>query len=314
MSISDAKRALQECEKGIQLLTAQQRSNQVLVDDYNKRSQEVNEKRNIYNTNKSNYEGKLFRWTNKKDEYSKYQKYDGVNREFWANETDGTCWWGENWGAANEWCNNKAYQKGYDGENYWAKSWRSCNARRGDFLCKKDDNIANQQVTQYNNDKPQFNEQLPPDAAPIQQNTTPVNISCCANTMNIIGSSVDSSTIRQQNDCAGQKRRDIENAEANQIAATNAAATNAATADAANAANAAAATNAANADAANAAAATNAANAVNVTNAANAAAATNVSKTFIKGIDNKYIIMIILAIISLSLSLSISSIAVVTIV
>ena len=74
---------------------------------------------------------------NKTNEFQRFQKYDGVNREFWANSHDGTCWWGENWNSAHDWCHGAANNKGYDGENYWAKQWGWCSARYGNFLCKK---------------------------------------------------------------------------------------------------------------------------------------------------------------------------------
>ena len=114
--LDDAKRALQACEDGIALLTAQQKSNQLLVNDYNKRTLEVENKRKTYNVAKAEYDNKLANWTAKTGDYNNFKKYNGKNNQFWANETDGTCWWGENWNGAHEWCHNKANEKGYDAE------------------------------------------------------------------------------------------------------------------------------------------------------------------------------------------------------
>ena len=202
MSAEDAKIALKACEDGIALLTAQQKANQALVDDYNKRSLDVVNKRSTYNTAKTEFEKKLAEWTSKTGAYSNFKKYDGKNNQFWANETDGTCWWGENWDKAHEWCHNKANEKGYDGENYWAKQWGGCYGRHGNFLCKKTDDVVNNQIYEYDKNKPVFTEQWPPDAAPISQNLTSMNITCCANVLNVVGSEVTDSNIQQLNDCA----------------------------------------------------------------------------------------------------------------
>ena len=123
MSAEDAKRALKACEDSIALMKAQQKANQALVDDYNKRSLDVVNKRSTYNTAKTEFEKKLAEWTSKTGGYSNFKKYDGKNNQFWATETDGTCWWGENWNSGHDWCHYKANEKGYDGENYWAKEW-----------------------------------------------------------------------------------------------------------------------------------------------------------------------------------------------
>jgi hypothetical protein len=111
-----------------------------------------------YEEDKESYSRWLKRkndWENKTGDYEKWKKYDGVNREFWANETDGTCWWGENWGDANNWCHSAANKKGYDGENYWAKEWGWCSGRWGNFKCKKDDNTVKDQQDAYKKDVPE---------------------------------------------------------------------------------------------------------------------------------------------------------------
>jgi hypothetical protein len=149
---------------------------------------------------------KYTRWQNKTGEYEKYKKYDGVNREFWANSHDGTCWWGENWNAAHDWCHWAANQKGYDGENYWAKSWGWCSGRHGNFLCKKQDETVNNQnnaykadmpITDPDSDKQWFN--FSPPVKP-ELNISNNNILCCSqifSDINVSGGPTEISNINQ---------------------------------------------------------------------------------------------------------------------
>lgn len=133
----------------------------------------------IYNAKFAEHERenrRLQQWQNKINDFQKFQKYDGVNREFWANQHDGTCWAGENWGAANDWCHNAANNKGYDGENYWAKEWGWCSARWGNFKCKKPDEIVNAQINEYNSVKPN----VPPHPGNTPQFELKNNIQCCS--------------------------------------------------------------------------------------------------------------------------------------
>jgi len=132
------------CEKALQQL-----------EDTNKENERIQKQ---HEEDKESYSRWLKRkndWENKSGKYEKWKKYDGVNREFWANEFDGTCWWGENWGDANDWCHSAANKKGYDGENYWAKEWGSCSGRWGNFKCKKDDSTVKDQQDAYKKDVPE---------------------------------------------------------------------------------------------------------------------------------------------------------------
>lgn len=127
-------------------------------------------------------------WKDKQGDFEKYKKYDGVNREFWAKETDGTCWWGENWNDANNWCHDFANKKGYDGENYWAKEWGWCYGRWGNFKCKKDDDIVKNQLDEYKKAEPRNDPQTGTTWVGYPQPAQPLylplpEIKCCQ-TMN----------------------------------------------------------------------------------------------------------------------------------
>lgn len=164
-----------------------------------------------------NYLSKLNNWKTRTGEFASYMKYDGVNREFWAKETDGTCWGGENWNAANDWCHGFANKKGYDGENYWAKDWGWCDGRWGNFKCKKPDDIVRTQQAAYNAAMPTFNEPEPRDKEGdfAHESLLPIdaNISCCTNVQNIISSKLSNSSLDQANECSTSIETNIVKAE-----------------------------------------------------------------------------------------------------
>lgn len=157
----------------------------------NKEKSEYNKKQsdnlaialNKYNTELKAYNDKLDRWEKRTGEFEKFKKYDGTDRGFWANGHDGTCWWGENWNGAHDWCHNAANNKGYDGENYWAKEWGWCSGRYGNFFCKKPDDIILKQKREYNDAKPSFSTSKPTelDFPKKQLLPTDINIQCCSN-------------------------------------------------------------------------------------------------------------------------------------
>lgn len=67
-AIEDAKRALKACEDGIALITAQQKSNEVLVKDFNDRSRGVTAKRDAYQAAKSERERQQQDWDSRRDQ------------------------------------------------------------------------------------------------------------------------------------------------------------------------------------------------------------------------------------------------------
>ncbi len=149
-----------------------------------------------YKLSKADYLNKLDRWTKKTAEFSEFSKKDGVNRQFWANEYDGTCWVGQNGGAANDWCQWAANKQGYNGESYFAKQWGSCFAKGGtvNFLCKKPDDIIAQETNEYQKIKPIFTllEPKQSDYPLVQQIVIDdASINCCTNYLNSSGAITD---------------------------------------------------------------------------------------------------------------------------
>lgn len=114
-----------------------------------------------YNDDMESYKRWKKEWNNWKTRSGNYTVYrnHGVNEEFWASDQDGTCWWGENWNSAHQWCHNMASSKGRDGENYWARKWGMCNGRHGNFLCAKPDDIVTKQLVEYANAEPKTDPQ-----------------------------------------------------------------------------------------------------------------------------------------------------------
>ena len=116
-------------------------------------------------------------WNSKTGGFDVYKNH-GVNAQFWANDHDGTCWWGENWNSAHQWCHDMASAKGLDGKHYWARKWGMCKGRYGNFLCGKPDETVTKQLLEYANAEPKawlgLAEPTPPQ--PVSGN----NIMCCS--------------------------------------------------------------------------------------------------------------------------------------
>jgi len=150
-------------------------------DEYIKLLKKYNDDKESFKRWKSDWND----WKNRTGRYNVYKNH-GVNLQFWANEHDGTCWWGENWNSAHKWCHDAANSKGHDGENYWAKRWGMCKGRFGNFLCGKPDEEVKKQNEEYTAAEPKtdpqnktkywlgMNEPTPPQA--LSGN----NIMCCS--------------------------------------------------------------------------------------------------------------------------------------
>jgi hypothetical protein len=232
MSVADAKRALQACEDGIALITAQQKSNQVLTDDYNDKLRAWESRRNAHNQKYGN-------WENKRGEYSKYGNYD-ARQEFNSNETDwsrdcSVCWSSCNYPSASDWadgnCKRWAQERGliHSDEYYYNGKWwhdndggdGACGKKKVRYQCDRRPNKIEEWKNDYFKNKPTFTEGEPQKPA---QNLTSINLACCANVSNIVGSQVDQTIINQQNNCLQDKRSEIEKAAQREAAAEKAAA------------------------------------------------------------------------------------------
>ena len=220
MSAADAKAALKACEQGIALIIAQQKSNAALVADYNARSADVTAKRDAYNNAKRDRENVQRDWDNRKNDIANAKR--GESRDTWKHEA---------FNSNGDWCNNEI--SGWEDDGDRDVGWVDGGCCRHRRRCKKGgglvDREANEQTTNEKGGRPgNYNEPWPNDAAPVTQNQTPINIACCANTTNIVGSQITDSTISQQNNCLQNKKDAVtaaEKAEADaKAAATKAAA------------------------------------------------------------------------------------------
>lgn len=159
-----------------------------------------------YNEDMESYKRWKKQWNDWKSKTGKYNVFNnhGVNEEFWANDHDGTCWWGENWNSAHQWCHDMASAKGLDGKNYWARKWGMCKGRYGNFLCGKPDETVTKQLLEYANAEPRGDgggkywlglaQPTPPQ--PISGN----NIICCSQLfedIKVTGGNADFSNVIQ---------------------------------------------------------------------------------------------------------------------
>ena len=230
MSVADAKAALKACEDGIALIRAQQKANQVLVDDYNKRTQDVQSKRDKYGVEKKAREDVQRDWDKRKTDI-----FNGNQEEKRWNSCVAT--WDCDAGKHDDWCRNDFgdgwYHSGKD-QNCGACGKHGCTQCHG--ICKKTDDKrwqeASDQTARERGGRPgDYNEPWPNDAAAIEQNKTPVDIACCANVATIVGSQITDSTLTQQNNCLQSKKDAVtaaEKAAAEKAAAEKAAAEKAA--------------------------------------------------------------------------------------
>lgn len=200
MSAEDAKRALKACEDGIALLTAQQKANQALVDDYNKNLTAWQARKNTADD----------KWTRENSDRIKAQEqWDAnVNAKAEQKRNDSSNWnncvvWNEtSAGKHDDWCRN---DKGDSGWYHAGQDGAGCAWGWGKGVCKKNDDLRLREAKSElgprpaNYQEPKFSETKPTESA---QNQTAINVACCANTLNVVGSQVTDSNIQQQNDCA----------------------------------------------------------------------------------------------------------------
>lgn len=225
MSVADARAALQACENGVALITAQQRSNQALVDNDNQRRRAWEERRNIFNTtrnrNKNARENAQRDWDNRYNEWYR-------DRRNIFNAGCGLV-------GSNPGCPSGSNDVGHDG--CWTNcvgSW--CTAGHNRRCQRTEETSRTESINNTNRERgprpdnfnePEFSEIEP---RPSAQNQTPINITCCANVTSVIGSQVTDSTIEQQNNCLQTKRNEVNAAAAAAEAAAAAAAAAAANA------------------------------------------------------------------------------------
>lgn len=188
MSVVEAKAALKACQDGIALITAQQKSNDALSKDYNTRLASWESRKNTHNAN----------WENANRDRKNVQA---------------------NWDNTFNFARNKRNTQNCDDQGCWA-GWERVSIENCGFMgagrqavCRPTESLAKQDAggnrpSDYN--EPRFSEERP---NPPSQNQTLINIACCANTLSIVGSQVDSSNISQQNSCLKDKLASVSAAE-----------------------------------------------------------------------------------------------------
>lgn len=188
--ITDSEKTLLTCKSSVKCLSDVVNNNKLISENNNKILKNFELDLANFKILKSNYLNSLSNWEKRTGDFEKYSKRDGVSRDFWAKDYDGTCWWGENWGEANKWCTYAADKQGYNGDSYSAREWGGCYARHGNFRCGKPDDVVKQEKDDYNRDKPIFTVQEPKQSDYPLETPIPVNniaINCCSNYMNITG-------------------------------------------------------------------------------------------------------------------------------
>ncbi|MEY3422214.1 MAG: hypothetical protein RIR48_2517 [Bacteroidota bacterium] len=219
MSLDDAKRALKACEDGIDTAKAIYKSNQALIDKHNNVDVPARKtEQQTWDKAKADFEAKYSRWDQKKDEYEKWSGIVGsIDTTFnkslgWYNDcrdksnTSDTNWQC-GWEAEN-------VHKLYDPWGFYAyESFRTGGigpCHWFDVRCKRKDSSKQKINTDYNKEKPQFTGgEKPKDLQPPEQNKTQISISCCANILNVIGSEIKDSDIKQQNECLSSSKNAI---------------------------------------------------------------------------------------------------------
>lgn len=204
MSVADAKAALDACQNGIALMTAQQKSNQVLVNDYNRRHLAWEARRNtanqVRNQNKINRQNAKDDWDNRRQN----NKNEAANDR--ENAGCGLC--GSNPRCRADWAWVGSHRCAWLG----SQCENECRRTSENVEAEADRRTGGSEPHVY--DDPPFSEGEP---APSQQNTTPINISCCANVLNVVGSDVNQTQINQQNDCLSSKTQALADAKAKVI-------------------------------------------------------------------------------------------------
>jgi hypothetical protein len=186
-AVEDAKRALQACEDGIALITAQQKANQALVDDYNMRHKAWEARRDAanqaWNIENSQRQDQQRAWD---------ARFNDILRGKQGEIRNAGCGLaGSNPGCPGGWhdvgqdgCKTNCVSFGLFG-TACTDGWnRRC--QRNDDVSRNEStaqtiNERGQRPGDYNN--PQFAEGEP---QPSQQNQTPINIACCANVANVV--------------------------------------------------------------------------------------------------------------------------------
>lgn len=188
---TDQQRSLLTCKSSVQCLSNLVNNNKLITEENRKTLESFEKDLSVYKAEKTKFLNTLDDYEKRKGDFSEYALRDGVSRDFWAKDYDGTCWWGEKWGEANDWCKWAASRQGYNGDAYSAREWGGCYGRHGNFRCGKPDDIVKKEQDDYKNAKPVFDKREPQQSDYPLKQIIPVEsvaINCCSNYMNVSGS------------------------------------------------------------------------------------------------------------------------------
>lgn len=203
---TDQQRSLLTCKSSVQCLSNLVNHNKIVAEENRKTLETFEKDLATYKAEKTKFLNTLDDYEKRKGDFSEYFLRDGVSRDFWANEYDGTCWAAENWDAATKWCKWAADNKGYNGVAYHAKQWGFCHARWGNFKCGKSEETVKEEQDDYKNAKPVFDKREPLQSDYPLKQILPVEsvaINCCSNYMNVTG--IAESNVQTCNQIIEQK-------------------------------------------------------------------------------------------------------------
>lgn len=206
MSSSDyAKKTLDQCRKGIDKAKAAIKRNQELADKYNKDvkawEKQKNEFTAAWNSRKEAHENKIKSWQD---------RYDVIKSDLAGEKISAGC--------------NSA---GFEG--HCPGGWRQvehvwCRGALRERICmRNNDTVEREAGDRTRNERgskpgpfnePPFSKIKPPEPT---QNRSQINLACCSNVTNIVGSELAKTTINQLNTClkneskkAAQEKADLE--------------------------------------------------------------------------------------------------------
>lgn len=210
-AIEQAKQAMDNCNAGLDQIKAMIKSNQALVEDFNKRHTAWQSKRDTANSN----------WNNNNTTRQNSQRDWDTKRDNIYNDkgNDRKVTGGAGCQSHADWCTND-FGTGWTDDGDENHAWENGNCCcRHHRRCKKTDQQRKDEANQQTKDEmgerpgdynePHFSETEP---QPPSQNLTNINMTCCANVQNIIGSSVSQSNLDQQNSCASQLKQNYADA------------------------------------------------------------------------------------------------------
>lgn len=209
MSSENAKRALEACEKGVELMIATAKSNQEITNDYNNRLiPEYNAKWDEWKKRKEQRRRDIDDWENKVNQRAESKRDDSKQ---WNNCV---ATWECDAGKHHDWCRNDFgdgwYHAGKN-QNCGACTIFGCSQCHG--ICKKDDGLRRREaISEIGNRPADFNETEPQRPTTPEQNDTNINIACCANITQILASQINDSAITQANDCMSNLRQGYDDA------------------------------------------------------------------------------------------------------